>query len=61
MYNKNMKDQEYIVEIYDHRFERVAAIGPFSYATAHKKVAKFKKKGFLATLTEKEFVSKEDS
>jgi len=56
-----MKDQEYIVEIYDHRFERVAAIGPFSYATAHKKVAKFKKKGFLATLTEKEFVSKEDS
>ena len=58
MYNKNMKDQKYIVELYDHRFERVAALGPFTYSKAHKEVARYKKKGFLATLTEQEFVEK---
>jgi len=53
-----MEEQEYIVEVYDYRFERVAALGPFTYSKAHKEVARFKKKGFLATLTEQEFVEK---
>jgi len=53
-----MEEQEYIVEIYDHHFERVAALGPFTYSKAHNEVAKFKKKGFLATLTEQELVEK---
>ena len=46
--------QEYIVEVFSTEFEKLADVGPFDYKRAHLEVEAFKKRGLLATLTEKE-------
>ena len=48
--------QEYIVEVYNLQFEKVADIGPFQYARASRVCNAYKKKGLLATITEKELM-----
>mgnify|MGYP003136968705 CR=1 FL=1 len=49
--------QEYIVEVFSTEFEKLADVGPFDYKRAHLEVEAFKKRGLLATLTEKELHS----
>ena len=48
--------QEYIVEVYNLQFEKLADVGPFQYAKAREVWTAHKKRGLLATITEKEFI-----
>ena len=48
--------QEYIVEVYNLKFEKLADIGPFKYARAREVWTTYKKRGLLATITEKELI-----
>jgi len=46
--------QEYMVEVFSPEFEKLADIGPVEYNKAQLHIEEFKKRGLLATLTEKE-------
>jgi hypothetical protein len=46
--------QEYMVEVFSAEFEKLAEVGPFEYNKAQLHIETFKKRGLLATLTEKE-------
>ena len=48
--------QEYIVEVYNLQFDKLADVGPFKYAKAHEVWTTYKKRGLLATITEKELI-----
>ena len=48
--------QEYIVEVYNLKFEKLADVGPFKYDKAREVWTTYKKRGLLATITEKEFI-----
>ena len=48
--------QEYIVEVYNLNFEKLADVGPFKYAKAREVWTTYKKRGLLATITERELI-----
>ena len=48
--------QEYIVEVYNLSFEKIADVGPFQYERAQEVCNAYKKRGAIATITEKELV-----
>ena len=48
--------QEYIVEVYNLQFDKLADVGPFKYAKAREVWTTYKKRGLLATITEKELI-----
>ena len=48
--------QEYIVEVYSLQFVKLADIGPFQYERANEVCTTYKKRGLLATITEKELI-----
>ena len=53
--------QEYIVEIFNQNFMKVAEVGPCLYEKAQKHSKSFKLKGFLVTITEKELIEVDES
>ena len=46
--------QEYMVEVFSTEFQKLTEVGPFKRDRAQLEVEAFKKRGFLATLTELE-------
>jgi len=48
--------QEYIVEIYDTRFNKVFDLGPYEESKAREILRVYKEGGYLATITEKELI-----
>jgi|TARA_R100001163_G_C5015008_1_gene159653 hypothetical protein len=50
------KKQEYIVEVYDTKFNKVFDIGPHEEEKARDLLRVYKEVGFLATITEKELI-----
>jgi len=48
--------QEYIVEVYNLSFEKLADVGPFQYERAQEVCNAYKKRGAIAAITEKELV-----
>jgi len=50
--------QEYIVEVYDTKLNKVFDIGPYEEEQARDVLRIYKKGGFVATITEKELVER---
>ena len=50
--------QEYLVEVYDTKFNKVFDIGPYEEEQARDVLRVYKEGGFLATITEKELIEK---
>jgi len=48
--------QEYIVEVYNLSFEKIADVGPFSYDKARETWTAYNKRGLIAAITEKELL-----
>ena len=59
-YNYSMPPkQEYIVEIYDTRFNKVLDLGPYKESKAREILRVCKDGGYLATITEKELIEQQ--
>ena len=52
------RKQEYIVEVYDGKFNKVFDIGPYEEEQARAVLRVYKEGGFLATITEKELIER---
>ena len=58
-YNNSMPNkQEYLVEVYDTKFNKVFDIGPYEEEQARDVLRVYKEGGFLATITEKELIER---
>jgi len=53
--------QEYIVEIFNQTFMKVAEVGPCLHEKAQEHAKNFKDNGFLVTITEKELIGVDES
>ena len=52
------RKQEYLVEVYDTKFNKVFDIGPYEEEQARDVLRVYKERGFLATITEKELIER---
>ena len=52
------RKQEYLVEVYDTKFNKVFDIGPYEEEHARDVLRVYKEGGYLATITEKELIER---